>query len=163
VMEGPQMVITRNSLGVLPENATVTAPGGEKISISLKQQSPGIATGRYLSKSSGIYHVDDGELTTLIAVGARDPLEFQDLRAGPERLGSLVEQSGGAISWISDGLPSTRRVKQGRDLQGRGWIGLLDNNAYRVTGLSEVPLLPDWLAALLSVIAMCAAWWREGR
>ncbi|HRK94899.1 MAG TPA: hypothetical protein PK694_01140, partial [Rhodospirillales bacterium] len=60
-------------------------------------------------------------------------------------------------------LPRFRQVQPGQSSAGRGWMGLRRNDAYTVTGVREVPLLPALLvlAAVLSPLA--AAWWREGR
>jgi hypothetical protein len=46
---------------------------------------------------------------------------------------------------------------------GEDWIGLRANGAYRVTSVEQEPLLPAWLALLLVLAALLAAWRVEGR
>ena len=54
-------------------------------------------------------------------------------------------------------------MREGRRTAGRNWIGLTVRNAYRVTGVRLMPLLPAWLAALAIGMLFLAAWMREGR
>ena len=85
------------------------------------------------------------------------------MRATPERLAPLVEESDGAIKWLADGTPAVRQVSPGRATSGRDWIGLVRNDRYLVTGASEVPLLPALVALLLLLGTLGSAWYREGR
>jgi hypothetical protein len=50
-----------------------------------------------------------------------------------------------------------------RDSAGQGWMGFRRNEAYIVTGVNEVSLLPGLLIFLLMISILGAAWWREGR
>ena len=67
------------------------------------------------------------------------------------------------MHWLADGMPQIRRVAMGAAAQGRGWIGIRRNGAYRVTSLSQKPLMPAWLALLLVVGSLLLAWKVEGR
>ena len=42
-------------------------------------------------------------------------------------------------------------------------MGLIENNAYVVTGVAQLPLLLPLMVVLLLLGAIMAAWWREGR
>ena len=84
------------------------------------------------------------------------------MRATPERLAPIVEESRGAITWLAErGTPAVRKVARGRDLRTR-LIGLVRNERYLVTGASQLPLLPAVLALLL-LGTLGFAWYREGR
>ncbi len=163
VMEENRIRITRNSLLELPNAVTITNPDGKEIVLPLYQQGSGENMAFYTPPAPGVYRFDDGTLSTLIAVGERNPIEFHDLRSSELLLAPITEKYGGAMHWISDGLPTIRRVMLNRDTNGRGWIGLTENNAQVVTGLRDVALLPGWLAAILITSLLCGAWWREGR
>jgi hypothetical protein len=92
------------------------------------------------------------------------PVELADLRASAAPLAPLVEASAGTSAFTdATGVPELRRVAEGRSYHGRGWIGLVENNRYTVTGSAETPLLPVWAALLLLILTQVFAWWREGR
>ena len=57
------------------------------------------------------------------------------------------------------GAPATSRAHAA----GRGWIGLVDTDRYRVVGSAETALFAAWLALVLLVGTQICAWWREGR
>jgi hypothetical protein len=54
-------------------------------------------------------------------------------------------------------------ISAGRAMEGRGWIGLRENERYLVTGASQTPLMPAILALLLLLGTLGFAWYREGR
>jgi hypothetical protein len=128
-------------------DTTVTPPDGPKRALALKETAPGAASG------------------TLPAVAGQDnPLEFADLRATADRLGKLVHQSGGGITWLgASGAPRVLRVSARDSAAGPGWIGLRRRDAHLVTGVETVPLLPAWAALPLLLGLALAAWRRESR
>jgi hypothetical protein len=86
------------------------------------------------------------------------------MRATPEHLAPVIEESNGAITWLAEqGTPAVRKVARGRATSGRNWIGLVRNERYLVTGASQLPLLPAALALLLLLGTLGFAWFREGR
>ena len=99
----------------------------------------------------------------LAVAGPLNPLEFSDLRATAEHLGQPAVASGGSLHWIIDGLPELRRTRPGRDSAGKGWIGLVENRASVVTGISQMQLLPAFVFVPAMLLGLMAAWWREGR
>lgn len=155
--------VERRSL--LPGNVdvTITDPSGDKRLLSLEAGDDGLARGEVKAEEAGLWHISDGVRTALAAAGRISPPEYDDLRATPDRLSPFIEATGGGIAWLEDGLPEFRRTSLGRKAAGRDWLGMQRNNAYTVSGLLEVPLLPAiiFLAAALGVLA--GAWWREGR
>jgi hypothetical protein len=97
------------------------------------------------------------------AAGPLNPKEVADMRATEAILKPDAEKNGGGVHWLADGVPQIRRVVPGQDASGAGWIGLRRNGAYRVTSLTQQPLLPAWLALLLIVGSLLLAWRVEGR
>jgi len=113
---------------------------------------------------SGLYRISDGARETFAASGALNSMELADLRASPDRMAPIVESSGGGIVRIeSIGIPEIRRVEPGHDRAGQRWFGLLENGAYRVVGVQELPLLPGLLVLALALAAVMGAWYRESR
>ena len=86
------------------------------------------------------------------------------MTATAEILAPFAAATGGSMTWLDErGLPDLRRVEADRRASGAGWIGIQRNRAYTVEGLSQTPLMPAWLAALLLIGTAAMAWWREGR
>jgi hypothetical protein len=160
---GTLEIVRRSMRPSLPE-ITVTRPDGSTESLQLEDAGPGRATAAMPVHQVGLYEVSDGSHTALAAAGALNPLEYRDVRATPDKLRPLVEASGGAVSrFATQELPSLRKVRPDRAHSGRGWIGLQENSAYRVTGVAEASLLPAILALILAAGTLTFAWFREGR
>jgi hypothetical protein len=156
--------VTRRSLSPEQPEIEVTKPDGTLARIRLEPDQAGRAVGRMPIGESGLYHVSDGQLAALAAAGPLNPLEYTDLRATAERLEPLIAASGGGVVPLAEGwLPELRKVKPGRDREGRRWLGLVANGAHLVTGVRQVPLLPAVLVLLLGLGAVVGAWVREGR
>ncbi len=108
--------------------------------------------------------MSDGERTALAAAGPLNPKEFEDLRASAHLLEPLIEASGGAVVPLSSAdLPSLRKVRPGRSMAGRGWLGIESKGRYVVTGVRQTSLLPALLVLLAALSVLFAAWYREGR
>ncbi|MFN3077635.1 MAG: hypothetical protein ABT940_12280 [Alphaproteobacteria bacterium] len=160
------LTITRRHLktdGDMPTVVTVTTPSGEVRKIPLTTVG-GQEQAVLPATEPGLYRLSDGVRSTVGVVGGRDPLEFRELAATDRLLRPVAKANGGGIVWLSQGgVPEIRRIRPGRDTAGHGWLGLLANGSYTVTGIEEVPLMPAWLALLLSVGGLTLAWWYEGR
>ena len=85
------------------------------------------------------------------------------MRATEEILKPLSEDTEGGVHWLADGIPQVRQVNAGATASGSNWIGLVRNNAYRVTQLEQRPLLPQWATLLILASALLLAWRVEGR
>ncbi|MEQ8665714.1 MAG: hypothetical protein RIC16_08305 [Rhodospirillales bacterium] len=162
-LDGDQIRVTRRTLSEAADSVVMRRPDGVEEILTLEQSDEGRFSASTATDGPGVYRFDDGEYQAHLAVGDVDPVEYRDLRATEEILTPLSVSSGGASMWLNDGVPDLRRPKQGRDMAGRDWIGLRTNESYIVTGLSERPLLPGWLVALLVVGTLMAAWWWESR
>ena len=98
------------------------------------------------------------------ASGALNSLEFRDPRASAEPMAQLINATGGGVQVYEEaGWPTLRRVSAQSERSGRGWFGLKQNQDYVVTGIDQSPLVPAWVALLLSLGAVLLAWKREGR
>jgi len=86
-----------------------------------------------------------------------------EIKATPDKLKPYVQQGGGGIRWIDDGLPSFRSISPNTAKSGPGWMGLQANGQTQVTAVEDAPLLPGPLLLLLGLGGLALAWWREGK
>jgi hypothetical protein len=164
VVDGTRLVITKRSLEPDDRPVHVTGPDGVMQEVKLTDAGGGRSTATLAVKESGLYRITDGTRTALAAAGALNPIELSDVRTTADKLAPVVQATGGATFWVGSGsLPDVRRVNPGSSAAGRNWIGFRTNGDYIVTGLSETPLLPAFMALLLVLGTLVAAWRREGR
>lgn len=162
-VDAGKLVVQRRSLGGEAVEITVNHPDGRETHHAVKPDRNGLARIEVPADAVGLYRVHDGRHEALAAAGTVNPVEFADLRATEQFLGPVAAHTGGALRWVADGLPDLRKVQRGRDRAGRNWLGLIENNAYVVTGVAQLPLLLPLAVIILLLGAIMAAWWREGR
>ena len=163
-IEGDRLQIRRRSLETELPQIEVTTPSGEVRTLELEPGARGLATASLAIEEPGLYRVSDGEQIALAAAGALNPKEFRDLRATPDRLSPLLEASGGGSArYVTDGVPELRKVRPDRDRSATGWLGVVAQQSYFVTGITRTPLLPALLVLLLALGTLFLAWRREGR
>jgi len=163
-VEGDRLTIQRRSLSSDPVRAMLERPDGTIEALALEETAPGVFGARRTIGQSGLYRVSDAELAALAAAGPLNPLELADLRSTALPLAGLLEAGGGGSLWLEETpKPSLRAVPREGRWAGSGWLGLVRQDRYRVTGVSERPLLPSWAFLLLALGAAVWAWRREGR
>ena len=164
-VEGDRVLVERRSLAdEAPDSVRAMPPdGGPAQGLVFKELSPGRWQALLEGAGEGLWRLDDGTRTAVAAVGPPSPAEYANPLASKAPLAALVSASKGSARWINDGTPSVRMIKDGARSHGRGWVGLTERDAYRVTGIRLTSLLPEWLAALMVGLLLLAGWLREGR
>ena len=160
---GQTMRIIRRTLDLETGEVVVTHPDGTETTLTLDEVAPGRFETVWEAPEIGLYRLDDGEETAVIALGPAAPREFEQTIASGGILAPLVAGTRGAIVPISDGDVNIRTVREGRPAAGRGWIGITPRQAFRTADISISPLLPAWAFLLLASLLMIGAWLREGR
>jgi hypothetical protein len=162
--EGLRLSVLRRTLGSDVGAVQITAPDGQVLDLSLTEVAPGEWRGTLDAPEIGLYRLEEGGLTTVVALGPAAPREFEQTIATPDLLRPLIDaQRGGAIPLASDATPDMRLVPEGRAAAGRGWLGLTPRAAYVTRDLTVAALLPGWLWLLLGAGLALGAWLREGR
>ncbi|WP_298559085.1 hypothetical protein [uncultured Aliiroseovarius sp.] len=157
------LLIRRNTmLPELPE-VTVTAPGGARIPVLLSQGVPGVFEAQFATEATGLFHVEQGELSTVVVRGAATSVEFSNPLARGDLLKPMLAASRGAALRIEDGLPSLRAVRAGQPASGRRWLGYTPREAYVTTAIRLRPLAPPWAMLIVAAFALVFAWLWEGR
>ena len=108
VIEGDQLKVTRQSLEPDDSPVTITAPDGTTSTLTLTPAEGGRSIGTAAISQMGLYRVSDGTRTALAAAGPLNPVEFADVRTTAEKLGPIVEASGGGVFWVGDGCDAGR-------------------------------------------------------
>jgi hypothetical protein len=161
--DGQTIEVTRRTLGEGTGTLRVTAPDGTETEVVLEETAPGRFTAEIEGAEQGLYRLTDGEMETVIALGPAAPREFEETIASDARLAPLADALGGAVMRLEDGMPDLRRVAEGRNAAGRGWIGLTPREAYLTTDVTITPFIAPWLFLLLAAALTLAGWLREGR
>lgn len=163
-VKGEAMTIIRRSLAdTAPGPVRVTAPDGTVVELAM----PPVAPGRYetvlQAPALGLYRLDQGDLTRVVAVGPAAPREFAETIASGEVLQPLAEATRGGVTRLEPGTPDIRTVAEGRVALGRGWIGITPREAYLTTEVNVVPFLPAWAWLVIAAGLAVVAWLVEGR
>ena len=160
---GQTVQITRRTLSEGTREVTITAPDGTVTVLPLQETAPGRLTATFDGPDIGLYRLTDGDLDAVVALGPAAPKEFEETIASGTRLEPAVEAMRGGVMRLEDGVPTLRRVAEGRAAAGRGWIAITPREAYLTADVRVAALLPAWAFLLLASLLTVAAWLREGR
>ena len=161
--DGQTIFITRQSLSETVGDVTVTYPDGTERAVTLEETAPGRFTAEVTGPEIGLYRLREGDEEAVIALGPAAPREFTETLASGAPLADPVAARRGGILRLEEGQPDLRRVAEGRNAAGRGWLGLTPRNAYLTVDVQVVPLVSGWLFLAIAAGLMLAAWLREGR
>ena len=163
-VSGQTLTITRRSIEEAPPgDVTITGPDGADMELALGEVSPGRHEGVFEAPMVGLYRLEQGELSRVVAIGPSSPREFVETIASGAPLAPVVAATNGGVLRLSDGLPDVRLVREGRPAAGRGWIGITPRGAYVTQDVRVAALLPGWAWLVLVSVFAIAAWLIEGR
>jgi hypothetical protein len=167
---GTQLIVQRNTMGEAVNAVTVTLPSGDTRQIQLQQVQPGVWRGKLEATEAGLHRLSDGKLEAVAAVGTVDPREATDLFATTSKLDPIARSTKASARFVSTNgkadsmtLPRIAKVKAGRSMAGSGWLGLKNNNAYRVLSIGAFPMFATLLALACLLLLISLTWYREGR
>ncbi len=163
-VKGEEMTITRRTLAEgEPGPVKITGPDGATVDLAMPMAAPGRYEAVYQAPVLGLYRLEQGDLTRVIAVGPATPREFVETIASGADLAPLAEATRGGVTRLEPGNPDIRTVAEGRVAVGRGWIGITPREAYLTTEVNVVPFLPAWAWLLIAAGLAVVAWLVEGR
>ena len=76
-------------------------------------------------------------------------------------LSSFVNDSGGKINWINNGIPEFKKINNFNKEASNEFMILRDNKKYLVTGTQENSIFPWWLSLFIASITLLGCWYRE--
>ncbi|MFN4193292.1 MAG: hypothetical protein ACK4FR_10155 [Tabrizicola sp.] len=163
-VRGEALTITRRTLADAdPGPVTVTGPDGAEVELAMPLAAPGRYETVWQAPALGLYRLEQGELTRVIAVGPATPREFAETIASGDLLQPVAETTRGGVTRLEPGIPDIRAVSEGRVAVGRGWIGITPREAYLTASVNVVPVLPAWAWLLIAAGLAVLAWLIEGR
>jgi hypothetical protein len=161
---GQELTVRRRSIAEEPPgDLTITGPDGAVVVLPMPEVSPGRYELVWQAPMMGLYRLEQGELTRVVAVGPSAPREFVETIATGAVLEPVVTPTNGGILRLEEGVPDIRAVREGRPAAGRGWVGITPRGAYVTQDLTIAPLLPGWVWLMLAAGLAIAAWLIEGR
>ncbi|WRH62428.1 MAG: hypothetical protein RSE12_19025 [Fuscovulum sp.] len=161
---GQELTVRRRSIAEEPPgDLTITGPDGAVVVLPMPEVSPGRYEMVWQAPMMGLYRLEQGDLTRVVAVGPSAPREFVETIATVAVLEPVVTPTNGGILRLEEGVPDIRAVREGRPAAGRGWVGITPRGAYVTQDLTIAPLLPGWVWLLLAAGLAIAAWLIEGR
>ena len=158
----------RANLRTLADRAApliIETPNGSLLEPTWREDGPGNYSAEVPVDQLGLYRAQSGGLEAVALNGPANPREFAALEATGDVLRPLSESSGGGIYSVAraEQAPALRMVSRRADASGGNWLGLRERGAYAVRSSTSLPLLPGLLAVGLIILALLAAWRREGR
>lgn len=167
-VHGRTLEVTRRTMADAASPVNIQFPSGKQRALDLKAEGPGRFSGRAEIDEMGIYHLSDGRLSAIVAVGPLNPKETSDMRATEDLLKPVAAATGGGIYWIGSksgakNVPGVRFVGKDRTTSGSDWLGIRRNGGYVVTAIEQTPLFAPALALALVCGFLLLAWRRESR
>ena len=159
------LVVERRSLSQEDVTVEVTRPNGLTEELTLRANpDTGIARTAMEADAPGLYRITDGNLTAVALAGRINPKELADLRADTDKLAPIMEATGGGALRLEEvPEPALRHIRFGDNYAGNSWLGLRNNDNYRVIAVTDAPLLPALLLLGLAIALLVGGWWRESR
>lgn len=164
---GRTLEVRRQTIGDDPGPATITYPSGRTESLPLTENGPGVYSLERRMEETGLFEITNGDLSTLVHVGAVDAPEFKAMISTEETLAPYAEQTKGLVTRVASGegvrLPNILPVRgevRVNDAE-RMIIRLTDETVLR--GINTIPLFAGFAGLSALLFAIAAMWWREGR
>ena len=168
-VRGRDLVVERQSLQGDLGPLTVTAPSGQRQSVQLEAEAPGLSRAVVETHELGLYKITNGSLSVLANVGPENPREFQDVVSTTARLNALAEATGGSARRIAAGdgdaitLPRLVSMHATPHYDGSDYVGIKRTESSVVRGVGLFPIATGVLGLLLLLGATVLAWFGEGR
>ncbi len=193
VAAGADLVITRRTMEETVPPLEVTMPDGQRRTLTLQRQGPGLFVARIADAPVGLYRLKNGALERLAAMGEVDSLEMRAITATEAVLAPVAEATGGGIVWVTAegaaavpdagsardrgadaakdaskamavvSVPRIVAMPAGRAMHGGGWLGVKQSAAYRLLAVERQPLFHALPALVISLLLLGLAWRFESR
>lgn len=167
---GENIQITRQTMADNIQPLELISPSGERGEIILEQTSPGRFELELDTQEAGLYQIIDGDLSTLVHVGAVDAPEFKQVISTVAKLQPIATQSKGIVKRVANNgaveLPQivpVRQLPNSLSAANSNRMLLRTSNETVLVGVTQYPLLGGLLGLAVLLMIMSLTWYREGR
>lgn len=159
------IIIQKQAYGSDEDTIAMTNPNGDMDTITLRKNEQGILEHKHKANQLGIFAFEDTSgMRKFAIVGDLNPPELNGVKTTETILEPLVNASSGTTIWLEDTpRPKVLTYKNAQRYGGGNWLALKQNDDFTVTGVRDIPLLPEWLIFLILASTLIAMWWREGQ
>ncbi|KQV38270.1 MULTISPECIES: hypothetical protein [unclassified Rhizobium] len=165
---GRSLEISRQTIKGDPGAANLTYPSGRTEQVPLAESGPGLYKASVQTSETGLFEITNGDLSTLVHVGAVDAPEFKATISTEETLKPWAEKTKGLVRRVAD---ASGTLDMPPLLPVRGAVRVADDQrlSLRMTdetvlkGINSLPLFAGFLGLGLLLLALSATWHREGR
>jgi len=166
---GRTLQIDRQTIGEAPGEATLKLPSGGTEQVTLEPFQPGLYRAEIRTAETGLYEIENGDLSALVHVGAVDAPEFKATVSTTETLKPLADATRSTVRRLVDAdgeavslpplLPVSGKVRAADP--NRLSLSLTDETVLK--GIDSLPLFAGFAGVGLLLLAFSATWYREGR
>lgn len=167
---GEDIQITRQTMADNIAPLQLISPTGSSSDIVLEQTSPGRFELELEAQDAGLYQIIDGDLSTLVHVGAVDAPEFKQVISSVEKLQPIATLSKGIVKRVASNgaieLPQivpVRQLPNSLSTANSNRMLLRTSNETVLVGVTQYPLLGGLLGLAALLMIMSLTWYREGR
>jgi hypothetical protein len=165
---GRSLEISRQTIQGDPGAANLIYPSGRTEQVPLTENGPGLYKAAVRTSETGLFEISNGDLSTLVHVGAVDAPEFKATISTEETLRPWSEKTRGLVRRVAD---ASGALDMPPILPVRGTVRVADDDrlSLRMTdetvlkGINSLPLFAGFLGLGLLLLALSATWHREGR
>ncbi|SPU27089.1 Uncharacterized membrane protein [Candidatus Bartonella washoeensis] len=166
-----RLTIRRQTLKDHPEPTEITFPSGKKEKIILTKEQEGVFTAAINTDETGIFTIQNGDLTVLSSVGVLNNIELSDLISTKEKLAPISKKTGGHIVRLhregkeTINLPPIKLV-QSQTQQTSPFahsIILKEATETRLINAFYFSIFSDFFALVTCLLLFNILWYRENR
>ncbi len=162
---GNLLTVTRQTMQDDVPPATLVTPTGEEIIVDLARTAEGRFETEMPVEENGLFEVLNGDMRTLVHVGAVNAPEFAATVSTTERLAPLSAETGGIVRRVAQGndidLPSILPVRG--QPRGGDRLMLSVTEETELQGVDRIQLFGGFFGLALLFLALGSMWYREGR
>ncbi|MGF7157445.1 hypothetical protein [Bartonella heixiaziensis] len=166
-----RLTICRQTLKDHPEPAEITFPSGKKENIILAKEQEGVFTAVINANETGIFTIQNGDLTAFSSVGILNNPELSDLISTEEKLAPISQHTGGHIMRLHhEGKESTHlppikllrsQTKSASPFERS--IVLKEATETRLINAFSFSIFSGFFALLTCLLLFNILWYRESR
>ena len=163
--DNDSLKIERFSIRDSVKPVKITAPDGTIETVTLEKVGDGYFQAITKSKGQGAYRLEDGDISTIAAVGRLNPIEVSNLIPDADTLRPLSDATNGNIFSMgpNDSFPQLSQKSTSRNPTQSDGFYLTQREQYEIRESRRSPFMPTLIYFILFILCMAGAWYKEGQ